>query len=109
MIRAISAKAAYNLDQTLFTKYAFSLEQLMELAGLCVAICSDRTAKSGSKILVCAGPGNNGGDGLVAGRHLVHFGRQVDLFWVQRSFEPKFYKIERILIPRLVLSGSDDP
>ena len=80
MIRAISAKAAYNLDQALFTKYAFSLEQLMELAGLCVAICSDRTAKSGSKILICAGPGNNGGDGLVAGRHLVHFGRQVDLF-----------------------------
>ena len=84
MIRAISAKAAYNLDQLLFTKYGFKLEQLMELAGLCVAICADRTATKGDKILICAGPGNNGGDGLVAGRHLIHFGRRVDLFYPKR-------------------------
>ena len=75
MIRAIKGKAAYNLDQRLFNHYGFSLDQLMELAGLCVAICSDRTADKG-KILICAGPGNNGGDGLVAARHLYHFGFQ---------------------------------
>ena len=80
MIRAISAKTAYNIDQSLFTKYAFKLE----LAGLCVAICADRTANKGDKILICAGPGNNGGDGLVAGRHLIHFGRRVDLFYPKR-------------------------
>ena len=84
MIRAIGAKAAYNLDQSLFNKYAFSLNQLMELAGLCVAICSDRTANKGAPILICAGPGNNGGDGLVAGRHLIHFGRKVDLYYPKR-------------------------
>ena len=40
--KAISGQAAYNLDQTLFTKYKFSVDQLMELAGLSVAICSAR-------------------------------------------------------------------
>ena len=33
LIRAISAEAAYKLDQCLFNEYKFSLEALMELAG----------------------------------------------------------------------------
>lgn len=83
ILKAISGTAAYNLDQRLFTKYKFSIEQLMELAGLSVAICSARTAPPG-KILVCSGPGNNGGDGLVAARHLIHFGHPVDLYYPKR-------------------------
>ena len=59
-------------------------DQLMELAGQSVAICSARTAPPGGKILVCAGPGNNGGDGLVAARHLIHFGRKVDIYYPKR-------------------------
>lgn len=56
---------------------------LKPYVGLSVAICSNRTANSG-KILVLSGPGNNGGDGLVAARHLIHFGRDVDLFYPKR-------------------------
>jgi NAD(P)H-hydrate epimerase len=89
LMKAISGKAAYNLDQSLFTKYKFSVSQLMELAGLSVAICSARTAGAGP-ILVCAGPGNNGGDGLVAARHLVHLGRQVHLFYPKRPNKPLY-------------------
>jgi NAD(P)H-hydrate repair Nnr-like enzyme with NAD(P)H-hydrate epimerase domain len=31
------------------------------------------------RVLIIAGPGNNGGDGLVAGRHLFHFGYAVQV------------------------------
>jgi NAD(P)H-hydrate epimerase len=51
----------------------------MELAGLACAqalatvypLSNERTNnKTNSKVLVCCGPGNQGGDGLVAARHL---------------------------------------
>ncbi|KAJ9110971.1 hypothetical protein QFC20_002738 [Naganishia adeliensis] len=55
---------------------AFSLDQLMELAGLACAQTVARTypAKTYKKVLVIVGPGNQGGDGLVAARHLHMFG-----------------------------------
>lgn len=39
----------------------------------CCCCCCNR------RVLVLAGPGNNGGDGLVAGRHLTHFGYDVQV------------------------------
>lgn len=54
----------------------FSVDQLMELAGLSVAssILAEYPPAQYPRILIVAGPGNNGGDGLVAARHLYHFG-----------------------------------
>ena len=59
----------------------FSVDQLMELAGLSVAqaIRAEYSPNSHKRVLVIAGPGNNGGDGLVAGRHLYHFGYSVQV------------------------------
>ncbi len=50
----------------------------MELAGLSVATAIAKTYQplnneSNTSVLVCCGPGNNGGDGLVAARHLKLF------------------------------------
>jgi len=54
----------------------FSIDQLMELAGLSVAtaIAKEYPPEHHPKVLLLCGPGNNGGDGLVAARHLHHFG-----------------------------------
>lgn len=44
--------------------------QLMLKAGAAVVVEARRIAPAGSRILVICGPGNNGGDGFVAARHL---------------------------------------
>jgi NAD(P)H-hydrate epimerase len=62
---------------------AFSLEQLMELAGLASAQALAKVYpkdKGHQKVLVCCGPGNQGGDGLVAARHLGMFGYDAEIW-----------------------------
>lgn len=49
----------------------------MELAGLTVSTAFHKTYPPSSHVLVFVGPGNNGGDGLVAARHLKLWGYDV--------------------------------
>lgn len=74
----INASTAKSIDDKLMSTNHFTLEQLMELAGLSVAtsVHDFMTVSNvnGKRVLVVCGPGNNGGDGLVAARHLSHFG-----------------------------------
>ncbi|KAJ3240262.1 hypothetical protein HDU78_002365 [Chytriomyces hyalinus] len=94
-VRAITAEAAARVDVHLMDpeKGGFKLEQLMELAGLSVAetafqlVHERATVETGSRsgvVAVLCGPGNNGGDGLVAARHLTHFGLKPVVFVPKR-------------------------
>jgi hydroxyethylthiazole kinase-like uncharacterized protein yjeF len=57
---------------------------LMENAGAAVARAVMARHPPGSKVAVVAGTGNNGGDGLVAARHLSGAGFRVEVFLVGR-------------------------
>jgi hydroxyethylthiazole kinase-like uncharacterized protein yjeF len=72
----LSASEAAAMDSALMSSPGFSIDQLMELAGLSVAsaVHEEFGAACKLRVLVLCGPGNNGGDGLVAARHLYHFG-----------------------------------
>ena len=62
-------------------KLGVSLEMLMENAGNAVATQVKQALHSavGKKVLVMVGPGNNGGDGLVAARYLHDWGAKVNI------------------------------
>ena len=54
-----------------------SKDALMENAGLAIARAVRHRLGhlAGVRVVVLVGPGNNGGDGLVAARHLYRWGR----------------------------------
>ncbi|KXJ05268.1 NAD(P)H-hydrate epimerase [Exaiptasia diaphana] len=92
IMKYLNQTEAQNIDQELFNEYAFSVDQLMELAGLSVAVALAKSYPSkdseNNKVLVASGPGNNGGDGLVAARHLKMFGFQPFIFYPKRPNKP---------------------
>ena len=69
------------MDEELMGPLGFTVDQLMELAGLscACAVQAEYPPSAHPRILVIAGPGNNGGDGLVAARHLHHFGYKLQV------------------------------
>lgn len=87
-MKFLNQTEAINIDLELFNEYKYSVDQLMELAGLS---CAHAIVKSygrnevSKRILVCCGPGNNGGDGLVCARHLAILGYQCTVYYPKRT------------------------
>merc|ERR1712168_191556 len=98
-MKFLNQSEAQNIDIELFNDYKFTIEQLMELAGLSVAsaICKsfplNSLSNQNKKVLVCCGPGNNGGDGLVAARHLKLFGYHPEVFYPKRTQKPLYQNL----------------
>ena len=95
MMACISQETAKAIDEELLAA-GYSIEQLMELAGLAVAQ-SVYHYHAPCVVLVVCGPGNNGGDGLVAARHLYHFGFKVRVWYPKRGKGELFARLVRQL------------
>ena len=74
-MKLVTADQVRSLDQQA-TKAGVPVEKLMENAGRGVAeqVRALLGTVKGRRIVVLAGPGNNGGDGLVAARYLHDWG-----------------------------------
>ena len=75
----LTAAEMRQCDERTVEQVGVSWEDLMETAGSRVAEFVARQFPSAQRILVLCGKGNNGGDGLVAARHLEAGGKQVRL------------------------------
>ncbi len=94
-MRFLSASEAASIDEQLFSPAGgFSIDQLMELAGLACAQVVHRCYPPAefNTVLVAAGPGNQGGDGLVAARHLTHFGYDVRV-WYPKEGKTELFSV----------------
>lgn len=84
---------------------------LMENAGLAAArFCSSISVPTaGSRVLALVGPGNNGGDALVAARHLQRWGARVTAYLVSErsSDDPNLAEAGRRGVK--LVTASDDP
>ncbi|MBA7472266.1 Bifunctional NAD(P)H-hydrate repair enzyme Nnr [subsurface metagenome] len=83
-------------------------EVLMENAGLAIAqrVKGWLGSAVGRQILVLVGPGNNGGDGLVAARHLHDWGARINIYLCnqRREDDPNYHIVTERGIPTTIAS-----
>jgi len=83
-MKVLTAAEMREVDRLTTERYGIPSAQLMETAGTRVADACDKfvgtAATRPAKIAVLCGKGNNGGDGLVAARHLQSLGAQVNVY-----------------------------
>ncbi|XP_035891163.1 NAD(P)H-hydrate epimerase-like isoform X2 [Anopheles stephensi] len=95
-MRYLNQQEAISVDEELFNEYKFSVDQLMELAGLsCAHAIADAYPPNSlrtNKVLICCGPGNNGGDGLVAARHLSLMSYDPFVYYPKRTDKTDLFK-----------------
>ena len=77
----LSCKDVYKMESDAQNNYNISETILMENAGAALFHFIKNTADKNSKIIILAGPGNNGGDGFVLMRHLAANGYNADLYY----------------------------
>ena len=78
----LTAREMAEFDRTAIEDFGIDELLLMENAGVSVAVVARRMlggSVAGRTVRVLAGKGNNGGDGLVAARHLCNWGAKISL------------------------------
>lgn len=87
-----------------------STETLMENAGLAVAqeIWMQLGSLEDRRIAVLVGPGNNGGDGLVAARHLFEWGAQVRVYALRERSDAQWTQTVELGVPCGTVAEDDN-
>ncbi|SOV19606.1 pyridoxal 5'-phosphate synthase, putative [Plasmodium gaboni] len=99
-ITYLSQDLSQKIDNELMSdEIGYTTEQLMELAGLSISqiIFKEYKPNEFKKILICCGPGNNGGDGLVAARHLKQFGYDIMILYPKVNDKTLFKRLLKLL------------
>jgi hydroxyethylthiazole kinase-like uncharacterized protein yjeF len=106
-IKIIAVEKSRHLENTA-NEGGLSFAQMMENAGRqTAAAIRSRMAVKGKRIVVLVGPGNNGGDGLVAAHYLREMGAHVTCYVWQRNVEGDA-NFERVETNGLSVIWADD-
>lgn len=78
-VPVVTAAQMAQADRIAIEEFGITLLQMVELAGshLAALVGAELGGLDGRRIVVAVGPGNNGGGGLVAARHLIDRGADV--------------------------------
>ncbi len=90
-IPSLTTAHMIEVDRAMIEDYRIDLIQMMENAGRSLAHLARtrflRANPRGKKVIILAGPGGNGGGGLVCARRLHTWGAQVQVFLTRPSAE----------------------
>jgi len=114
-MKIVTGEEMRQIDRKTTEQFGFPSIVLMENAGKCMADwLLEHTGKEAAFLILC-GSGNNGGDGLVAARHLLLVGQQVYV-WTTAPPEElsndsriNFDILRRMGAPVRVLRNTDNP
>ncbi len=102
------------VDRRAVEQFGISVPVLMENAGRQVAEVTRSYLLEGSAVLILAGAGNNGGDGLVAARHLANRGHNVRIILIadEEKFtgaaQTQLQIVRKMQLPIQILSQKPD-
>jgi len=85
-MKIVTSEQMRALDRAAIEKHGIPSLDLMERAGMGLAqVVRPHITAGGGRVLIIAGRGNNGGDGLVAARHLMESGIDVGVIVLSAS------------------------
>ncbi|MEK6720991.1 MAG: NAD(P)H-hydrate epimerase [Chloroflexota bacterium] len=107
-VPAVTSAQMADVDRSAIEDYGVTLLQMMEQAGSHLADVVRLEVGGdlqGTRVVVAAGPGNNGGGGLVAARHLANRGAHVRVVLARPAL--RLHEAARHHLATLIAMGTD--